>query len=380
MEKRKKIFIGFLFIALICCMMFASSRNLYIFKKSGSEKQYAELNYHNDTTPLIINIPFPNIYYNVTGLDLGISNLITQQNDNLIIYEDGVYTLSLSVSFGGGATREYEFAVFVNDIEIENCEFHRVMGTGGDIGSGSTECLLNLNAGDVINIRAEDENNPSQNVEIYAFNFNIVKIEGVNSESITNKTINPNKVCFDTDVCIQEGTDSWIWLRDKADTVNRNLRVYNFLATNVIELSPNAKLIFGYPDIDKYMVYDSANDEVDIRTDNITLSLEDTILEENAYANTVEFGRQKNFAGYIIRSKKTTASGHMYYEDKYGGPGGAIVNRWRTDGGEQFISNNGAVTTFGGEVQVNDLNTGINEGTPLCSDANSQLCICGSCA
>lgn len=338
--------------------------------KKNSNRQYAELYFHNDSNPLTVLIPNQGVYYNVTSLTKGINNLITNDDDKFVIYEDGVYSLSLSVSFGGGVTREYEFAMFVNDVEQKGCEFHRVMGTGGDVGSGSIECLLELNAGDVVNIKAEDETNPSQNIDVYVLNFNIIRIEGVDSESITNKTIYPRKVCFDTDVCIQGGTDTWVYLRNGNDTTNRNIRGHGAYFTTFLELAPNAKMIFGYTDIDKYITYDSANDELDIVTDNITLSVQNSDFKIKSYKVSSRPLEIVASDGSTLFTMEETGGGMGYMTIRDSGANADIV--LRADGGD--------IKLTPGEVVLGDTNTGTNAGTPLCLGADDTICVCGACA
>jgi len=98
----------------------------------------------------------------------------------------------------------------------------------------------------------------------------LMTTSNVNFNTVQATTVEGKKINFpNVDVSLVGGTPSWLWLRDLTNTSNRNLRLANLYATNLIELAPNSKLIFGYTDIDKYIRYNSSIDSMEWILDNI---------------------------------------------------------------------------------------------------------------
>ena len=169
---------------------------------------------------------------------------------------------------------------------------------------GSTPLTANWNVGDfnitlqsvnglwngsntlIAQIRAEFMGNDSTNLNnIYAAmsgndtlkaNLSTVNIFTANQFIQANLNvsgrINTTRIDFpQVDVSIVNGTNTWLYLigaNESAGTdADRNLKLYNLLARNVIELSGQAKLIFGYTDTDKYVLYNNTLDRIQFIVD-----------------------------------------------------------------------------------------------------------------
>lgn len=84
---------------------------------------------------------------------------------------------------------------------------------------------------------------------------------------------NTSRIDFPSvDVSIVDGTNTWLKLigasEPQSTNADRNLNVYNLLARNVIELSGQGKLIYGYTDVDKYVLYNSTEDNITWQVDS----------------------------------------------------------------------------------------------------------------
>ena len=78
---------------------------------------------------------------------------VTAGTNNLTIETTGGYDVGISVSWQGGNNITFEVAVFVNGSEVPAVEFWRKMGTAGDIGNGGARNILELTAGDEVDVR-----------------------------------------------------------------------------------------------------------------------------------------------------------------------------------------------------------------------------------
>ena len=75
------------------------------------------------------------------------------------LFSQTIFAFAFSISFGnagGGANDEYQAALFVNDVEMTQCEFHRKLGTAGDVGVGAGVCLEQANVNDIINLKVKN--------------------------------------------------------------------------------------------------------------------------------------------------------------------------------------------------------------------------------
>jgi len=90
---------------------------------------------------------------NVTS---GLLNGCTHASGVMTITNDGTYSVWASVGMNGGNNKEYHIAIGINGVDQDKCHMPRKMGGGGDSGSATLNCLLDLNAGDEISLMIEN--------------------------------------------------------------------------------------------------------------------------------------------------------------------------------------------------------------------------------
>jgi hypothetical protein len=75
--------------------------------------------------------------------------------DRLIVSKAGSYLAAAQVSFSGSASTTFQFHLHKNSAELAQAGFHRALGVGGDVGSASLAQILELAAGDTVDIYVE---------------------------------------------------------------------------------------------------------------------------------------------------------------------------------------------------------------------------------
>lgn len=83
----------------------------------------------------------------------GVSNGVTLDylNNQITVLYNGVYSISLGVSFSGTLNTEFLLHLRVDGVEQDE-GLHRVIGTGGDVGSAGFTALKTLTAGQILTI------------------------------------------------------------------------------------------------------------------------------------------------------------------------------------------------------------------------------------
>lgn len=119
-------------------------------------------------------------YYNISEFSVGYRRLVDYLNSTLVVNVSGYYKLNWALSFSGGGSQLYEVGVFVNDLEREACEAHRLLGAGGDVGSASGTCIIPLQVGDLVRLSMRESTAPLVNDAIvFTGNVNIVRVGGI---------------------------------------------------------------------------------------------------------------------------------------------------------------------------------------------------------
>ena len=106
------------------------------------------------------------------------TNGVTFSTDRFIVPSNGVYEVSMNVSFlggGGGAGNIYNFAFAVNDVAVVASAKLRRQTSSGDIGSGSSSLILPLTALDEVSIQIQNESG-TNNPTISEASFSIVQL------------------------------------------------------------------------------------------------------------------------------------------------------------------------------------------------------------
>ena len=135
---------------------------------------YGETNVHPDGNITVI-IETANVHRNITGFDNNQTNgFIMQGDDSLIAQVDGLYEVDYWVSMAGGVNQIYETCIAVNG-EHETPHAHRKQGTPGDIGSMSGGGIIDLKAGDIINLQIQNTDSTA-NADIFQAGMRLVRI------------------------------------------------------------------------------------------------------------------------------------------------------------------------------------------------------------
>lgn len=136
--------------------------------------------------------------------------------------------------------------------------------------TGTTTKTLNLEQGngDQVNLTA-------QWTDLQGGNSTKEMLDAVNNTDSLYLNHSTGRIDFPSvDVSIVPSTNTWLRLIATSEAVgsdaSRNLHLYNLLARNLIELSGQAKLIFGYTDTDKFIRYNSTRDAIEFVVDQGT--------------------------------------------------------------------------------------------------------------
>lgn len=143
----------------------------YINEIYGTAYNYTEGGYDLD-------ISTSGLYYNISVLSCGYNNEINCSDSSLIILIDGKYSLSAHGSFQGGNGGEYGFGISVNNDDPEDDRgcYNHFNGINTHIPVAITSCVKDLKEGDVIRLVIDDENAPTQDVNIQIVNLFIKRL------------------------------------------------------------------------------------------------------------------------------------------------------------------------------------------------------------
>lgn len=161
-----------LFILLF--LLAACARDVVLIQETPHPNIYAAGSFYSEAG-YTFTIDTAGQYYNLTLFDNVMSQGLNVQDNKSVVIYDGVYSIQYHMSFGGGPTIEYHMSIGVNGLEKEECHGARVIGTGGDVGNMGGTCLLSLEAGDVVTLMVENEDN-NQDILIKDVSVNMVLI------------------------------------------------------------------------------------------------------------------------------------------------------------------------------------------------------------
>jgi hypothetical protein len=149
---------------------------------------YGAMAIHDDSGyTIVINVA--DTYQQLQNFTEEISSGVTVDLDNqwITIEEAGVYQVVWALSFGSatGGGKEYQVTPHLNNVTaIEECESHRKLGAGGDVGSMSGTCLFNLSANQNISLMMKNTGG-TQDATGYTTNINVERlIMGANESAI----------------------------------------------------------------------------------------------------------------------------------------------------------------------------------------------------
>lgn len=101
---------------------------------------------------------------------------VSAANDRITVAADGAYRIDFFVSFSGTVSTTFEFSVHVNQVDAGEIGLARRLGTGGDVGSASMGGILDLNAGDEIEIYVKADGAGKSITPQYA-QLNVARVE-----------------------------------------------------------------------------------------------------------------------------------------------------------------------------------------------------------
>jgi hypothetical protein len=100
-------------------------------------------------------------------------------SDQIIVGEDGLYQVQLTMSFGGSNNTQVRGTVFHTPVGQPSVEskirFLSRLHAAGDLASASTNGLIRLSAGDALDVRFNSTSN-GKNLNIYTINFIVNKV------------------------------------------------------------------------------------------------------------------------------------------------------------------------------------------------------------
>lgn len=142
----------------------------------AASKAYGFVFFHDEDIARELVLGSANVYVPI-NFSSGCTSLnMVCDSWNVTIERQGIYMLDYHTSFENGANREFHVSAGLNGVaKLHECHSSRKIGTGGDIGSMSGNCILTLSLGDVISLLVENEAAPTP-IFIKDFSFSVVKI------------------------------------------------------------------------------------------------------------------------------------------------------------------------------------------------------------
>ena len=147
-------------------------RNIIIKPKPA----YGELWMFENPNP--IPLPVQNDYREVSDWVAGESLNVTLDIDNnrMVAGKKGMYLINVSLSFTGSPNTLFHFTIFKNGVREIKMHPQRTTGAVNTEGAVSISGLLDMNVGDYIDMRTEQETGINKQVTIQHANFSMVKI------------------------------------------------------------------------------------------------------------------------------------------------------------------------------------------------------------
>lgn len=110
------------------------------------------------------------------GLELGVYSNVTVDEvlKTMTILVPGVYSIDIGISFTGGNNVTYDFAIYVNDVSMDEGAFSRRTGSS-DVGNVSCHTILRLEAGDLVTSYVKSST--ASTLTMVHGQFNLIKID-----------------------------------------------------------------------------------------------------------------------------------------------------------------------------------------------------------
>jgi len=166
----KKIFILLLLLTSFFFLGCTEQKQILVVDKVFGEA------WTHEEAGIVLPIAEADTYYTV-DLNAGQLNGFAFQDNNLIAQHNGTYLINFSISFGGGGNNEYGIVAFVNETKQDNCYVHRKLGAAGDVGAAGDNCIIDINAGQYLTLRVEDETDPASDITVQSATITALKIK-----------------------------------------------------------------------------------------------------------------------------------------------------------------------------------------------------------
>ena len=159
--------------------------NLSVSGNFTGNQIYGEMyNYTTFGTFFTVDLITQGVYVNLTNMSAGSINGFnftsaekSSGGSYLTAFVDGVYKVDFGISFEGvTAGGTYGFSVAKNFDETQSRECYRRRDGTGNLGALSITCIINLNVGDTINVKVEDESDPVKDIMVDSANLNILRV------------------------------------------------------------------------------------------------------------------------------------------------------------------------------------------------------------
>ena len=156
------------------------TENLDVEGNLTGNQIHGKMSYHNHTAT---EINFATQYENYTlwmddadSLN-GFSHLTTSGgSSNLTALVSGKYQANIKGIGDGQNNHIYVMSLYVNDVSIDECDAHKKMSAGGDIVTMIGFCFVDLNVGDIIDVRVADWTIGGGTGNYYGGNLNLVRV------------------------------------------------------------------------------------------------------------------------------------------------------------------------------------------------------------
>ena len=147
------------------------SGNVYQDGNFFGNQIYGELNGVDINAPIEV----VSTYTNLSDVNVGFLNGFSLVDKNLVAGYSGKYSVVSQWSFSGFPNSEYHLSLFRDNIQYRKCHAERKMGAGGDVGSASFTCIVDLNVGSYLNVKIENVST-SNSAMIHDFQLVITRI------------------------------------------------------------------------------------------------------------------------------------------------------------------------------------------------------------
>lgn len=130
----------------------------------------------SNNDPLNIQIDVNDKFYNITNITIKNYYGFTWEDYGITAQKTAFYRFEGTISLTGGNAGKYFLILRKNQQSLTNCGMETTTQNNIKTNVGFT-CLGSLSIGDHLNLMVKDNETPTQDLQIYQLNLNIVEIE-----------------------------------------------------------------------------------------------------------------------------------------------------------------------------------------------------------